>query len=312
MRVSIGNLLGHPANALNPREEVVHDRGQMPAGSRPQVAQLLDAGNTMSIVPTAILPRNLDARSRGHLAENGARVIDHGCRITTSDIKRLKIGFILLQDQHVGIHNILHMDKVPGLSTVLIDDQWTALHGAAEEYPAYPRIVIVQRLPRTLGDGIAERDSGNSVQPAQTEGGLLPCQLGNRVLVVRVAVLFLKWQGVCLPPTLRAAYFPISPCEFLLRPRLRQNETILWARVLSFPVYSLRGCHNYLHDRKSILHDEFIDQRSAYRVHLKEMRKVRHVVLVGCLVRNHINTLQSFPQSLPVGYAAVNKFNASR
>ena len=54
--------------------------------------------------------------------------------LPATDIEGLKIGLVLLQDQHIGLDDILNMCKVAGLLPIFVDNQRLTAQGSAAEY----------------------------------------------------------------------------------------------------------------------------------------------------------------------------------
>jgi hypothetical protein len=58
--------------------------------------------------------------------------------------------------------------------------------------------------------------------------------------------------------------------------------------------------------------DEFIEQRGADGVDFEETGKIRHVILIRCLVRDDIDALQRGEKDVPVGNVSLNECGPGR
>jgi hypothetical protein len=72
------------------------------------------------------------------------------------------------------------------------------------------------------------------------------------------------------------------------------------AGVLALAINRLGRRDYHLLYGKPVLHDQFKYQSGAYCVHVKKTGEIRHVILVGRLMRYNVHVLQSLQQRLPV------------
>src|SRR5882672_8753371 len=119
------------------------------------------------------------------------------------------------------------------------------------------------------------------------------------------------YRDCCIVP--RAA----APQQALRTPNMRspnpraaiagKNVAMLEAAVLAFTVDCLRRSNDDFLHWQTMSHNEFEQQRCTHCVDRQKAGKIRHVVLICRLVRDHVDTLQRRKENVAIGNVAVDK-----
>ena len=72
-----------------------------------------------------------------------------------------------VKHEHVGVHHVVDVDVVADRPAVLVEGRRLAQQVAQAEDAARAGVGVVDRLPRTLDDAVAERDGGDAVPAAR-------------------------------------------------------------------------------------------------------------------------------------------------
>jgi hypothetical protein len=147
------------------------------------------------------------------------------------------------------------------------------------------------------------------MKPPETNCYFSLGELRDSVLIVRICASFLQQTWLRLLITLGTTYFPLTTRELLLASRRWLEKAVIRAGILTFPIYRLRRGYNDLFDFQLFLDNQFVKQRSSNRVHMKEPREVRHIVLVVCLVRYDIHVMQCRKERGTVRYVSMNEID---
>src|SRR5208283_1342879 len=129
--VSVLDLSGDPTDAFNPSEEIIQIRRQIPFGSPAKRAKPFDTRNTVAIVAAPILTCDGEPDVPRKFRTDQVCKFENRGGPAASNVERLKIRFILLQNKHVGVHHIGNVNKVSSLQAVFVDNEWLSLERPA-------------------------------------------------------------------------------------------------------------------------------------------------------------------------------------
>ena len=77
----------------------------------------------MPVVATPVLARQLPLQVPTCPFPNGFCVLEYGHGLAPAHIKSLEVCALILEHQHVRIHDIIHMNEVTGLAAIFINHQ---------------------------------------------------------------------------------------------------------------------------------------------------------------------------------------------
>src|SRR5258708_645857 len=230
---------------------------------------------------------------------------------SAAHVESLAVRLFFLEHEHVGLDHILHMHEVAGLMAIFVEQKRLMLKGASTEDAAHPGVVVVQRLPLALRNGVAQRHGGDAVQPSESKSGLFLRQFGNGVLVIGIVRSLVEGQCLGGAPARGARHFPVTALKFLSRTRHGLKVAMIRAAVLAFAVHSLgRGYNDFFH-RQPVPNDEFEQKRRTHGIDFKEAGKIRHVILISRVVGNNVDPLQAREEHLAISNLAANELGGS-
>src|SRR5260370_33761462 len=165
---------------------------------------------------------------------------------SAAHVESLAVRLVFLEYEHVGLDHILHMYEVAGLAAIFVEQQRLMLKGATTEDAAHPGVVVVQRLPIALRNGVAQRHSGDALQPSESKRGFFLRQFGNRVLVIGIVRSLVEGQCLGGAPARGARHFPVTALKLLSRTRHGLKVAMIRAAVLAFAIHRRRTGYNDL------------------------------------------------------------------
>ena len=185
-RVGLGEYSVQAFDLFQPRR-VLRDRlGRRTAWFPAQRPQGADVGQDVAGIAEAVLPGHRAWLGRAVLAHDDVGEFPRGDRGAAADVENPADGPVVLQDQHVGVHDVVDVDVVADGPAVLVKGRGYALQIAQAEDAARARVRVVDRLPRPLDDAVAKGDGRDAIAAAEVDGDHLLAQLRHAVGVLRV------------------------------------------------------------------------------------------------------------------------------
>src|SRR5215469_5980572 len=120
------------------------------------------------------------------LTHNDVGEFPGGDPYTATDVEDPPGGEVVLQREHVGIYDVIDVDVVADRRTVLIEGRRYALQVTQAEDATGARVRVIDRLPRSLDDAVAQGDRRDAVPATKVNGDCLLGELGHSVRVLGI------------------------------------------------------------------------------------------------------------------------------
>jgi hypothetical protein len=111
---------------------------------------------------------------------------------------------------------------------------------------------------------------------------------------------------------LRALDFPVGFLELLAGPGTWQKEAVRATTELAFTIHRLGGSYDDFLHRKLVTNDALVDERNPRDVHVSELAEVGHVILVSCLMEDHINPFEGAADRCAIRDTCAQEFRPRR
>src|SRR5215831_17759275 len=118
------------------------------------------------------------------LAHDDVREFPRRDRRAAADVEDSPCGTVVGKNEHVGVYYIVDIDVVTDRRTILVEGRRYALHVTQAEDATSTRVRVVDRLPRTLDDAVAEGHGRDTIPAAEVDGDHLLAELRHAVRVL--------------------------------------------------------------------------------------------------------------------------------
>src|ERR1700728_1688010 len=115
----------------------------------------------MAGIPEPVDPRNLRFDSLPQFIRQFFRVLKNGCRSPAANIEGLTYRTIVMSNEPISLHDILHMHIIALQQSIFKNDRRLPIHQAKRKDAGDSRVLVEQRLPWPLSDRVPQGYTGN-------------------------------------------------------------------------------------------------------------------------------------------------------
>src|SRR5216684_6421289 len=169
-QVSVRNIGGDTANLIHPGQKVIQDLRKTAPRLPTQLHQPINAGDAVSVVPDPVLTGNDAAGFFPRFSSYQLHIFQDRGRRAASYVECLKVCVLVGKHRKISLHQVINVHKISCLAAVFVDDQRLSSECSSGEDTQDPGILVKQRLPWTLRDGVAQGYGRDLVDAPQTQG----------------------------------------------------------------------------------------------------------------------------------------------
>src|ERR1041385_5946363 len=244
--------------------------------------------------------------------ERGGDYLGHfanGHAVAAADVHRQSVEFVGFGGEQVGPGDVFNKRHVTGLVAVFVKDGWQIIQQSGAENRNHAGVGIEDRLARAIGAGVAQRYGGDPglFSPEQDEPFLIHlCQARNRLTAHRS--VFGRWYALGDRAADWAMDLPVTAAQLVDRSDGWKNHSVLRTFRRAFAVNRLRAGDDNLFDRQIFFPNYFQHLSGAERVHVHELRHLRHVTAIRRLMEENVNLVERGPDGVAVAQIAAPEF----
>ena len=227
-----------------------------------------------------------------------------------ADVNGMAIELVAFRGEQICPRDVLDEREVAGLLAVFVEDGPQIVEQSRAEDRDHARVGVKNRLARTVGARVTQRDGGNPdlFAPQQNQFFLVDFRQPVNGFAADWRAFRSRRRGRHRGAD-RAVNFPIAAFQLRDRPDLGKNETVFRTCGRAFAVNGLRGRDDDFFYRQILFADDLQHLGGAEAVNANVFCDLRHVATVGSLVKHDVDVVQRGGDRLAIGNVAFNELD---